>query len=132
MCGGNTPRSVSSVALTMIMNRIVVSPGSPGVRGSLPAAVARAEPDLGREVGGLVDLPDLALAAAEHLEETARPLDRRLLRLDLEHRVRGDQLLRLRERAVGHRARAVLQLDARAPGARMQAVRRHQHAGPGD
>src|SRR5690606_30299998 len=57
------------------------------------------------EVVGLVDGPDLDLRLAHHRVRAALdPLDRLLQRGALEHPEARDQLLRLRERAVDHRA----------------------------
>src|SRR5688572_4968634 len=53
-----------------------------------------------RGVRGRIDLPDLALAVARHLQEFVRQLDRVLLRARLENREAANQLLRLGERAV--------------------------------
>src|SRR5207248_3015240 len=62
---------------------------------------------------------------------TPDPLDRLFLRLDLPQPVAGDELLRLGEWAVDHRALAAREPHACALAARMQPFAREQDAGFG-
>src|SRR6266567_3631779 len=104
---GITPASESFVAFTTIMNRMILSPLLLGLgcRRAHPLFVL---PEFGLELGTeVVRFEDLA-----NLEPEA-----------------GDQLLRLGERPVDHGPLTSGEPDTRALRARLQPLRREQHAG---
>src|SRR3954453_11790389 len=73
-------------------------------------------------------LADLALAVAGDLQEAPGQLDRVLLRVRLQQREAGDQLLRLGERAVRYAQLAAREPHARAQRARQASLGREQNA----
>src|SRR5216684_3939251 len=88
-----------------------------------------------REVVELEILPHLDLGHAavdRRIGEALGPLDRFLARLDVDHRVAGDELLRFRERAVDEAPLSSVVLDAPALFAALQAGGIDQDAGLGE
>src|SRR5690242_19323274 len=110
---------------------------APGLRarlGLLPQprlALAELGRELLAEVLGLEHGPelDLAVGRAFGTGNALDPLDRLVERLHLPHPVAGHELLRLRERAVDHRALVAREADPRALRARVQALAGQHHAG---
>src|SRR5881296_3681450 len=128
---GMTSASESWVAFTMIMNRMILSPLLLGL------GCRRAQPlfvlpefglELGTEVVRFEDLANLDLEAVIE-RRTLEPLDRLFFGLHLPQPEAGDQLLRLGERPVDHGPLASREPDTRALRARLQPLRREQHAG---
>src|ERR1700704_6428673 len=76
----------------------------------------------------LVNLADFSLAVTGCFEEVLRLFDRVLLRLRLDDREPGNQLLRLGERSVGHRELASGEPDARTQGAWQASLSSEQRA----
>src|SRR6266581_1441983 len=78
----------------------------------------------------LENLPDLDLGfgSRHRIRAALDPFDRLLLRLHLPQPEAGDQLLRLGEWPVGHRALVSREFDARALRARMEPLTREHHA----
>src|SRR5690606_7232940 len=99
----------------------------------LGAEARLALPDLRRgglaEVLDLEHLPDLDLTIVEG--DALDPLDRLLLRLDLDQPEPGDQLLRLGEGPVDDGPVLPVEAHARAPRAGVEPLAREQHAGLG-
>src|SRR5882724_2598109 len=128
---GRTPASDSLVAFTTIMNRMILSPLLLGL------GCRRAQPlfvlpefglELGTEVVRFEDLANLDLEAVIE-RRTLEPLDRLFFGLHLPQPETGDQLLRLGEGPVGHGPLVSRKFDTRALRARLQPLRREQHAG---
>src|SRR5690348_2278525 len=86
--------------------------------------------ELGAEILGFEDLADLDLGrlALERRGAALHPLDGLVERLDLDDPEARDELLRLGERTVDDRALAVIEADARALRARLQAFARKHDA----
>src|SRR5690606_34853554 len=101
------------------------------LRGRLLAQTRLVLADLGRgrlaEVLDLEHLPDLDLAIVEG--DALDPLDRLLLRLDLDQPEPGDQLLRLGEGPVDDGPGVPVEPHARAPRAGVEPLAREQDAG---
>src|SRR5262245_34971867 len=70
---------------------------------------------------GLEDRANLAFASAEHAEEARRPFDGLGQGLRLEHRIGGDEFLRLDEGTVDHGDLAIRDADAGALRTGLQA-----------
>src|SRR3989442_171342 len=128
---GMTPASDSLVAFTTIMNRMILSPLLLGL------GCRRAQPlfvlpefglERGTEVVRLEPLTNLDLEAVIE-RRPLEPLDRLFFGLHLPQPEAGDQLLRLGERPVDHGPLASREPDTRALRARLQPLRREQHAG---
>src|ERR1051326_5829059 len=100
--------------------------------GDLRAQALLLLPQLGRELRAevfrLEYLADLDLGLPGHgIGTTLHPLDRLLLRLHLPDPEPGDELLRLRERAVDDAALRPAEPHARAFRARMKSLRSEEH-----
>src|SRR5712691_8529149 len=128
---GRTPASDSLVAFTTIMNRMVLPPLllGPGCRRAQPLFVPpESGLELGTEVVRFEDMANLDVGAVIE-RRTLEPLDRLFVGLHLPQPEAGDQLLRLGERPVDHGPLASREPDTRALRARLQSLRREQHAG---
>src|SRR3989442_9933509 len=128
---GMTPASDSLVAFTTIMNRMILSPLLLGL-GCRRAQSLFVLPEFGLELGTeVVRFKDLANLDLEAVIErrTLEPLDRLFFGLHLPQPEAGDQLLRLGERPVDHGPLGSREPDTRALRARLQPLRREQHAG---
>ena len=80
------------------------------------------------EVRDLDHLTDLDLDVADHVREARGPLDSLFFGVHLQNGETRDQLLRLREGAVGNGAPATGERKARPFGARVNPLGREQHA----
>src|SRR5438093_1027535 len=127
---GITPASESWLAFTTIMNRMVLSP-LPGLRGRLRAQSLLLLLELRLErITEVLRLEHLANLHFTFLERGPfQPLDGLAQRLHLPQPETGDQLLRLGEGPVDHRALRSGELDPRPLRARLQPFGRQEHAG---